>query len=94
MIAFVAAHLIVIFVIVPFVKQINDIYGKVLMTLSRVTLEECQDEMKKLTLCQHLLETNDDHWVTSNQVKLIFYNKSKDLDLNEKYKQAHTRKGN
>lgn len=94
MVGFVISHIIVILFIVPFVKQINEIYSKVLTTLSRVTVEECQDEIKKLALCQHLLETNDDHWVTSNQVKLIFYNKSRDLDLNEKYKHAKIRKGN
>lgn len=58
-----------------------------------MTLDESQDELKKLTLCQHLLETTDDNWVTANQVKLIFYNKAKDLDLNHKYKNQASQKG-
>lgn len=64
--AFGGLHIIVIFFIVPFIKQINDIYWRVLQIVSRITQEEAVDEIKKLTLCQHLLESNDDSWVTSN----------------------------
>ncbi|CAD8147844.1 unnamed protein product [Paramecium pentaurelia] len=90
MTSFGGLHLIVILLIVPFIRQINKIYFHVLSVVSRVTQEEAEDEIKKLTLSQHLLETQDDSWVTQNQVKLIFYNKSKDINLNEKY----TKNGN
>ncbi|CAD8191885.1 unnamed protein product [Paramecium pentaurelia] len=90
MVSFGGLHLIVILLIVPFIRQINNIYFRVLCIVSRVTQEEAEDEIKKLTLSQHLLETQDDSWVTQNQIKLIFYNKSKEIDLNEKY----TKNGN
>ncbi|CAK87816.1 unnamed protein product (macronuclear) [Paramecium tetraurelia] len=90
MASFGGLHLVVILLIVPFIRQINNIYFRVLCIVSRITQEEAEDEIKKLTLSQHLLETQDDSWVTQNQIKLIFYNKSKEIDLNEKY----TKNGN
>ncbi|CAD8195012.1 unnamed protein product [Paramecium octaurelia] len=93
MASFGGLHLIVIFLIVPFIRQINNIYFRVLCILSRVTVEEAEDEIKKLTLSQHLLEAQDDSWVTQNQVKLVFYNKSQDIDLNQKYQNVVKAKG-
>jgi hypothetical protein len=41
MVSFAVAQVLVILVIVPFIKQINLLYEKVLVILSRLTMEEC-----------------------------------------------------
>lgn len=84
MISFVVLHSLVILAIVPVIKKINELYSRVLAILSRVTVTECQEEIRKLTLSSHLL--SDCNWITQNQVKLIFYNKNKDLDINSRKK--------
>jgi hypothetical protein len=40
-ISFAVVQVLVILVIVPFISQINLLYEKVLLVLSRVTLDEC-----------------------------------------------------
>lgn len=74
---------VLLFLIIPQIRSINEILKRCLFILSRVTKDEALDEIRKLTLCKHLLEGNDENWITQNQIKLVFYNRSKEFQLNK-----------